>query len=59
MLNTPHFNEYFYDNVYEHNLNDKHKGLANEYSLLVRNMRDSSSAAVNPVELKNKLSRYT
>ena len=55
MLNTPQFNDFFYDGNYKRELEYRNKGLAVEYSSLVQNVRDTSGGAENPSSLKSAL----
>lgn len=58
MLNTPQFNDFFYDGIYKRDLDNRNKGLAVEYSSLVRNVRDTSGGAETPSSLKSALSNF-
>ncbi|KAL4493459.1 hypothetical protein ABPG72_007467 [Tetrahymena utriculariae] len=60
VFNTPVFNEFFFSGAFEKDINPKNKGVAQSYSVLIKQVRNiSSSSSQAPYALKKSIERVS
>ncbi|KAL4445628.1 hypothetical protein ABPG74_006179 [Tetrahymena malaccensis] len=60
VFNTPVFNEFFFSGAFEKDINPKNKGVAQSYSVLIKQVRNTgSSSSQAPYALKKSIERVS